>query len=62
MHLLVKCSDIKILFYKYTKNGWNISTEKECQGLEYFSVYDSKSLDLDYAAAARSVALIEIIK
>lgn len=56
------CSAISVFFYKYTKSGWNVSTEKECQNIEYFNIHTAKSLDPDYAAAARSVALIEVIK
>jgi len=28
------CESVSTAFYKYTHNGWNISTEQECQGLE----------------------------
>lgn len=56
------CASVSTFFYKYTKEGWNVSTEKDCQGLEYFNLHTTKSFDPDYAAAARSVALIEVIK
>ena len=56
------CSSVSAYFYKYTKNGWNISTEQECQGVEYFNIHTATSFDSDNAAAARAVALIEAIK
>ena len=56
------CENVSTSFYKYTQNGWSISTEQECQGVEYFNIHTAKSFDLDNAAAARAVALIEAVK
>jgi len=56
------CENVSTSFYKYTQNGWNISTEQQCQGLEYFNIHTATSFDSDNAAAARAVALIEVIK
>lgn len=56
------CSNVSTYFYKYTRNGWNISTEKQCQDVEYFNIHTAKSIDPDSAAAARAVALIEAVK
>ena len=56
------CTSIVTAFYKYTENGWNVATEEECQGLEYFNIHTTTSFDPDYAAAARAVALIEVVK
>lgn len=56
------CSSVSTSFYKYTEKGWNISTEGECQNVEYFNVHTASSFDSDNAAAARSVALIEVMK
>jgi SAM-dependent methyltransferase len=56
------CAVVSTYFYKYTENGWNVSTEEGCQGLEYFNIHTASSLDPDYAAAARAVALIEVVK
>jgi SAM-dependent methyltransferase len=60
----------RIDYYKYTKEGWNISNEAECRNCEYFDIYKTKyfdkksSLDYnsDFAAASRAVACIELIK
>jgi SAM-dependent methyltransferase len=56
------CESILTLFYRYTQDGWNISTEQECYGVEYFNIHTTKSFDPDNAAAARAVALIEAVK
>lgn len=56
------CSSVSTYFYKYTPNGWNISTEQQCQDVEYFNIHTAKSIDPDNAAAARAVALIEVVK
>jgi SAM-dependent methyltransferase len=56
------CSSVSTYFYKYTHNGWNISTEQQCQGVEYFNIHTAKSIEPDNAAAARAVALVEAIK
>jgi SAM-dependent methyltransferase len=62
LKLFSPCARVSTTFYKYTENGWNISTEGECQGLEYFNIHTAESFDHDYAAAARAVALIEVVK
>ena len=56
------CTSVATYFYRYTENGWNISTEEKCQNVEYFNVHTTSSFDSDNAAAARSVALIEVLK
>lgn len=57
-------------YYRYTKDGWDVSDEKSCQDCEFFDVlktnyFDKKSLidfDSDFAAASRAVACMELIK
>ncbi|MFH1478589.1 MAG: methyltransferase domain-containing protein [Candidatus Omnitrophota bacterium] len=56
------CASIFISFYRYKKNGWDISTEEGCRDVEYFNIHTTRSFDSDYAAAARAVALIEVVK
>ena len=56
------CKNVSTSFYKYTKNGWNLSTEKECQNEEYYNIHTATSFDPDFAAAARAVAVIEVTK
>jgi SAM-dependent methyltransferase len=62
LRVFSSCSSVSTSFYNYTKNGWNISTEQDCQGVEYFNIHTATSFDSDNAAAARAVALIEAIK
>jgi SAM-dependent methyltransferase len=56
------CRSVSTSFYKYTKNGWNISTEEDCKEVEYFNIHTAASFDTDNAAAARAVVLIEVVK
>jgi SAM-dependent methyltransferase len=56
------CESVLTSFYKYTRNGWNVSTKEECQDAEYFNIHAAKSVDSDNAAAARAVVLIEVVK
>ena len=62
LRIFSSCASVSTSFYKYTKNGWNVSTEEECQGVEYYNIHTATSFDLDNAAAARAVALIEVVK
>ena len=57
-----QCQSISTSFYKYTRNGWNISTEENCKDAEYFNIHTAHSIDSDNAAAARAVVLIKVIK
>lgn len=62
--------EYQVDYYKYTKNGWNISDEISCQNCEYFDVlktkyFDKKSsldFDSDFAASSRAVVCLELIK
>lgn len=56
------CVSISTSFYKYTENGWNLSNEQDCQGVEYFNIHTAESFSPDNAAAARAVVLIEVVK
>jgi hypothetical protein len=59
-------------FYRYSSKGWNLATEEECSRCEYVKwvgeVFsggawpDRLPHENDYAAAARAVACIKIIK
>ena len=62
MEVFAGCSSVKTVFYKYTDQGWNVSTEPECSQMEYFNIHTAGSLDADRAAAARSVVFIEVVK
>ena len=56
------CKSVLTSFYKYTQNGWSISTKEECRDAEYFNIHTAESIDSDNAAAARAVVLIEVVK
>ncbi|MDJ1175410.1 class I SAM-dependent methyltransferase [Roseofilum capinflatum] len=58
------------LYYKYADGGWNISTREKCKNCQYFNIHKTKyfdknsSLDYDedFAAAARAIVTLEMIK
>jgi len=47
----------QIDYYKYTKEGWNISDKTSCEDAEY-----SQGLNVDFAAASRAIACLELVK
>lgn len=57
-------------FYIYKADGWHISNLEECQDCTYFNIHNTKyfkegsqlDYDQDFAAAARSVVLLELSK
>jgi SAM-dependent methyltransferase len=62
LEVFSSCAGVSTCFYKYTKNGWNLSSEQDCQDAEYFNVHTASSFAPDNAAAARAVVLVEVIK
>ena len=56
------CASVSTSFYKYTENGWNLSNEQDCQGVEYFNIHTAESFGPDNAAAARAVVLVGVVK
>ncbi len=60
--VFTECARVNTVFYKYTDQGWNVSTEAECSQAEYFNIHKTRLLDADLAAAARSVVFIEVVK
>jgi SAM-dependent methyltransferase len=62
LEVFSSCASVSTSFYKYTENGWNISSEEDCRGVEYFNVHTAQSFAPDSAAAARAVVLIEVVK
>lgn len=62
LRVLASCASVSAVFYKHTENGWNVSAEEQCQGVEYFNIHTATSFAPDNAAAARAVALIEAVK
>jgi hypothetical protein len=49
-------------YYRYGVSGWQISSAEECDDCEYYDVHSGKPFDSDYAAAARSVACLVLVK
>lgn len=52
----------KVVFYKYSKDGWQISSREQCEGSEYFNIRTSNKISHDGAAAARAVACVILKK
>jgi hypothetical protein len=52
----------QIAYYQYLPEGWQISTAAACARCTYFDIHHQSGYDPDYAAAARAVACIELIK
>lgn len=53
--------DYQINYYKYIKDGWNISDEASCKDAEYSETFSGK-MSADRAAGARAVACVELTK
>lgn len=51
-----------ISYYRYNEDGWNISTAEDCANCRYFDIHRKSGYDPDYAAAARAVACLELVK
>jgi len=51
-----------VVYYKYSKDGWQISLEEDCNECSYFDIHNRKEFESDYVAAARSVACLELYK
>ncbi|CAG0977948.1 hypothetical protein ANRL3_01940 [Anaerolineae bacterium] len=50
------------VFFRYTPTGWILSNAEECADCEYCDLPIKMQYDPDFAAAARAVACIEIVK
>ncbi|MFC2043809.1 class I SAM-dependent methyltransferase [Chloroflexota bacterium] len=57
-------------YYRYLDSGWVISTSSECLNCDYFNIHETKyfdkqsnkDYDKDYAAAARAIACLRLLK
>jgi SAM-dependent methyltransferase len=62
--------DYQESFYQYHEDGWHLSTQKDCLNCQYFNFHSTKycdpeskqDYDLDMAAAARAVVVLEMTK
>jgi SAM-dependent methyltransferase len=57
-----ECKSTLVNFYKYTEDGWNLSSQDDCSQCEYFNIHTMKAPSYDNAAAARAVVMIEVLK
>lgn len=54
--------DIETTFFKYTKNGWIIANQLECDLLESFNPHTGIGKGIDNAAHCRGVCCIKFLK
>jgi SAM-dependent methyltransferase len=48
--------------FRYTAEGWSVSTREQSAGATYFDIHKTKVYDPDYAAASRAVVCLDLIK
>lgn len=53
---------VDVSYFKYEPGGWVRSTAADCASCEYFDIHAKGRCDPDFAAAARAVACIEMVK
>jgi SAM-dependent methyltransferase len=53
---------INKVFYKYHPEGWALSDANECRDCEYFDIHRDPNYAQDFAAAARAVVCVELVK
>lgn len=52
----------ELSFFRYVDDGWQVSNAADCSECTYFDIHQQTGYELDYLAAARAVACIEITK
>lgn len=65
LNQLLECfpdGDIELNFYRYTSQGWQLSSQSECDDARYFNIHENEVPDQDYAAAARAVCCIRVVR
>jgi hypothetical protein len=48
--------------YRYLPDGWVKATPGECADCEYFNIHATPEFGPDYAAAARAVACLRLVR
>lgn len=48
--------------YRYLPGGWRVATVEECAGCEYFNIHATPDFGPDYAAGARAVACLRVVR
>jgi SAM-dependent methyltransferase len=69
---LGRMTDVSEVFYRYSSTGWQLASDDECAHCEYVAWVaelmrtgrwpDAPQLEPDYAAAARAVACVRLVK
>ena len=49
-------------YYRHAADGWHTATPEECADLEYFNIVRTPDFGPDFAAAARAVACLELVR
>lgn len=49
-------------YYRYRDNGWTVATQDECKDATLFDFNHSSCYDPDYAASARAVVCLELVR
>ncbi len=55
-------SNVEVVYYRYTSEGWILSNQTECDPMHYFNIHQQRGYDEDVAAAARAVCCIKAVK
>jgi SAM-dependent methyltransferase len=50
------------MYYRHTPEGWQVASAEECRDLRYFNIVKTPEFGPDYAAAARAVACLELVR
>lgn len=48
--------------FNYEPDGWQVSSREKSKNATYFDIHKQKTYDSDYAAAARAVVCLELVK
>lgn len=51
-----------VTYYRYLPDGWRLAEAEDCADCRYFNIHATQAPAADYAAAARAVACIEMIR
>lgn len=49
-------------YFKYEADGWHASSREKSENETYFDIHHQKTYDDDYAAAARAIVCLELVK
>ncbi len=50
------------VYYRHGGDGWQVTSADECRSLRYFNIVKTPDFDPDYAAAARAVVCLELVR